>query len=134
MMHITNWKQEFLLLSRYAGSGAVNTIVGFICIFSAMAIGFSPSSSNVIGYSVGLLLGFLFSKKFVFHSNGNFISQGVRYLIAFIFCFLCNFLMLQFALYFGVHVVFSQFIAAITYAALMYLSARLFIFNEVIEG
>ena len=133
-MRLNNWKYETLLLMRYAGSGALNTIVGFICIFSAMAKGFSPSSSNIIGYSVGLVLGFLFSKNFVFRSDGYFVPKGVRYLIAFVFCFLCNFLMLQFTLYFGVNVIVSQFIAAITYTILMYLSSRLFIFNESIEG
>lgn len=128
-MRINDWKQEILFLTRYAGSGALNTLGGFICIFSAMAIGFSPISSNVIGYGVGFLLGFIFTKKFVFRSNGDFVVEGVRYLLSFIFCFLCNLLILQLALYFGVDAIVSQFIAAFTYTTLMYLSSRLFIFN-----
>lgn len=133
-MRVGDWKQEILLLMRYAGSGAVNTVVGFICIFSAMALGFSPISSNVIGYGVGFLLGFVFSKQFVFRSNGDFVAEGVRYLVAFVTCFLCNLLMLQLALYFGVNAVVSQFVAAVTYTALMYLLSRLFIFDKGIGG
>lgn len=133
-MHLNNWKYEILLFRRYAGSGTINTIVGFICIFSATAIGFSPIFSNIIGYSVGLSLGFLFSKNFVFRSDGDFFVKGVRYLVAFVFCFICNFLLLQFALYYGAHVIIAQLISTATYTTLMYLSLRLFIFNEAIEG
>jgi putative flippase GtrA len=133
-MRIGDWRKEVLLLSRYAGSGAINTVVGFICIFSAMAIGFSPIYSNVIGYGVGFLLGFVFSKKFVFRSNGDFVAEGIRYLLAFVSCFLCNLFMLKLALYFGVHAVVSQLFAAITYTILMYLLARLFIFDTTLRG
>ena len=133
-MRIGEWKHEILILTRYAGSGAVITLVSLICIFSAMAIGLSPVSSNVIGYCVGFLLGFVSSKKFVFRSSGDFVAKSIRYLFAFVFCFLCNLLMLQLALYFDVNAVTSQFIAAVTYTTLMYLSVRLFIFNTAIGG
>ena len=129
LIHMNDWNKEILILTRYAGSGVVNSLVGLICIFSAMAIGFSPTSSNFIGYGVGFLLGFIFSKKFVFRSNGDFVGEGVRYLLFFVSCFFCNLLILQLALYYGVNVVVSQLIAAVTYTSLMYLSSRLFIFN-----
>ncbi len=128
-MLIDNCRHEILLLSRYAGIGVLNTAVSFACIFSSMAIGFSTISSNAIGYGVGFLLGLVFSKKFVFFSNGNFLVEGIRYLFCFVFCFLCNLLILQLALHVGVHPVISQFIAAISFSIFMYLSSRLFIFN-----
>jgi putative flippase GtrA len=134
VIHMNDWNKEILILKRYAGSGIVNSLVGLVCIFSAMAIGFSPTFSNFIGYGVGFLLGFIFSKKFVFRSNGDFVGEGVRYSLFFVSCFFCNLLMLQLALYFDVNVLVSQLIAAVTYTSLMYLSSRLFIFNAKSGG
>jgi len=134
VMHMNDWNKEILIFIRYAGSGVLNSVVGLICIFSAMSIGFSPTSSNFIGYGVGFLLGFIFSKKFVFRSNGDFVAESFRYLLFFVSCFFCNLLMLQLTLYFGVNAVVSQLIAAVTYTSLMYLSSRLFIFNAKSGG
>ena len=73
-----------------------------------MAIGFSPVVSNVAGYAVGLMLGFVLSKKFVFRSNGRFVAESVRYLIAFIISFLFNLLVLHLSLaYLNIHAVTS---------------------------
>ena len=131
--HLTfnRWK-EVAYLTRYAGSGVINSIVGFIVIFSAMALGFSPMVSNVIGYVVGFTLGFVLSKKFVFRSNGHFIPESVRYLVAFVISFLFNFLVLRLALnYLNFHVVASQVAAAVGYTLLMYILTRRFVFGTM---
>jgi putative flippase GtrA len=77
-----DWWKEIAYLTRHAGNGVINTIVGFIVIFSAMSMGFSPIVSNVAGYAVGFVLGFVISKKFFFRSNGHFVTESIRYLIA----------------------------------------------------
>jgi len=121
---------EAAYITRYTGSGVVNTIIGFIVILSAMAMGFSPMVSNVAGYAVGFMLGFVFSKKFVFRSNGHFVSESVRYLIAFIISFLFNLLVLHLALaYLNIHAVTSQVVAAVSYTVLMYILTRLYVFD-----
>lgn len=123
---------EAAYITRYTGSGAVNTIVGFIVILSAMALGFSPIISNIAGYAVGFTLGFVLSKKFVFRSEGHFVAESVRYLIAFIISFLFNLLVLRIAItYFDVHAIVSQVFAAISYTMLMYILTRFFVFSTV---
>ena len=120
-----------MYIARYTGSGVVNTIVGFIVIFSAMALGFSPTVSNVVGYAVGFTLGFVLSKKFVFRSNGHFVWESVRYLIAFVISFLSNLLVLHLALdYLNIHAVTAQIAAAVSYTVLMYVLTRLFVFGK----
>lgn len=122
---------EATYMTRYAGSGVVNSIVGFIVIFSAMALGFSPEISNVAGYAVGFMLGFVLSRKFVFRSNGHFVGESVRYLFAFIISFLFNLFVLHIAITnFYVHAVISQLIAAVCYTSLMYVLTRLFVFQQ----
>ena len=126
----SDWRKEATYITRYAGSGLINTIVGFIVILSAMALGFSPMVSNVAGYAVGFTLGFVLSKKFVFRSNGHFVAESIRYLIAFVISFLLNLLVLRLALmYLDFNVVASQAIAAVAYTLLMYILTRLFVFS-----
>ena len=123
----SRWK-EGEYLARYAGSGVINTIIGFIVIFSVMALGFTPIVSNIAGYAVGFTLGFVLSKKFVFRSNGHFVAESVRYLFAFVISFLCNLFVLRLALSLNFHAVVAQVAAAISYTLLMYILLRLFVF------
>lgn len=125
----SNWWNEAAYLTRYAGSGVMNSIAGFIVIFSAMALGFSPIISNVAGYAVGFIFGFVLSKKFVFRSDGHFVAESIRYLIAFVISFLFNLGILHLALNLNVHVVASQVAAAVSYTLLMYMLIRLFVFS-----
>lgn len=128
----SNRRKEVAYLTRYVGSGVINSIIGFIVIFSAMAVGFSPIVSNVIGYAVGFTLGFVLSKKFVFRSSGHFIPESVRYLVAFVISFLFNLLVLRLALnYLNFHVMASQFTAAVGYTLLMYILTRQFVFDTL---
>lgn len=126
---VSNWSKEVAYITRYAGSGVVNTIVGFVVIFSAMALGVSPMVSNVAGYVVGFMLGFVLSKKFVFRSNGHFVGESIRYLIAFVLSFLFNVSILHLSLNSNFHPVFSQIAAAVGYTMLMYLLTRIFVFS-----
>jgi len=126
---------EAAYIARYSGSGVVNTILGFVVIFSAMALGFSPVVSNVAGYAVGFTSGFVLSKKFVFRSSGHFVAESVRYVIAFVISFLFNLLVLHLALtYFDLHAVISQIVAAVSYTMLMYILTRVYVFDTTATG
>ena len=121
---------EAVYVTRYAGSGVINTTIGFIVIFVAMAVGFSPVISNVSGYAVGFTLGFILSKKFVFGSNGRYMAEALRYLVAFIISFLVNLIVLQLALaYFQIHAIISQLAAAGSYTLFMYIMMRVYVFG-----
>jgi putative flippase GtrA len=87
--------------------------------------------SNVAGYAVGFTLGFVLSKKFVFRSNGHFVTESVGYLLAFVVSFLLNLLVLRLGLiYLNLHAVLAQFIAAIVYTLTMYVLTRLLVFGS----
>ncbi|OIR06741.1 GtrA-like protein [mine drainage metagenome] len=127
---MSRWREESAFLTRYAGSGALNTLVGFSVIFLLMALGVSPFIANIGGYVVGFAMGFALSKKFVFRSNGHFVVESIRYLIAFLLCFALNFLVLRLTLtLLHWNVVFAQFGAAATYTLSMYLLSRWFVFG-----
>jgi putative flippase GtrA len=125
-----NVAREAAYLTRYAGSGVINTIVGFVVIFLAMAIGFSPIMSNIAGYAVGFTLGFLLSKNFVFRSDGHFLAESIRYLVAFFVAFLFNLFVLQLVLNtLEFSVLVAQISAAASYTLLMYILTRTFVFD-----
>jgi putative flippase GtrA len=95
-----------------------------------MGLGASPVLANVCGYLVGLVLGFMVSKKLVFRSQGHFTSEGLRYLAAFLVCFLINLIVLKLCLdSFHWHPVLAQCVAAVTYTAIMYLLSRFLVFK-----
>jgi len=125
---MSRWRSESALLTRYAGSGALNTIAGFAVIFALMALGFSPYIANIGGYLVGFILGFVVSKKFVFRSNGHFVGESIRYLIAFLICFSLNLMALNLALT-QINAFAAQIIAAVIYTGSMYLFTRWFVFS-----
>lgn len=114
---------------RYAGSGSLNTLTGFAVIFLLMWLGVSPFWANVGGYTAGFILGFMLTKKFVFRSNGHFVAESIRYLIAFIVSFLVNLLALRLSLYeMEFNAPAAQIVAAGSYTLTMYFLTRFFVF------
>ena len=132
---MSNWQIESAYIGRYAGSGALNTLVGFSAIFLLMALGVSPILANISGYLLGLVLGFFLTKKIVFRSKGHITSEGLRYLGAFLICFVINLFVLEFALSaLRWNPVFAQLLAAATYTVIMYLLTRLLVFRSGIKS
>jgi len=127
---MSRWRSESAYLGRYAGSGALNTVTGFAVIFALMALGFSPYIANIGGYLVGFILGFVVSKKFVFRSNGHFVGESIRYLVAFLICFCLNLVALQIALTtLNIRALLAQLLAAVVYTISMYMLTRWFVFS-----
>lgn len=128
---MSRWRSESAYLSRYAGSGVLNTIAGFSVIFLLMALGVSPFIANIGGYLFGLILGFFVSKKLVFRSEEHITTEGIRYLAAFIACFVMNLLVLQFSLsVLRWSTISAQLLATAVYTITMYLLIRLLVFRS----
>lgn len=101
-------------------------------IFALMSLGLSPYIANVGGYMVGFILGFVVSKKFVFRSNGHFVGESIRYLVAFLICFFLNLATLKISLT-HFNALSAQLIAAAVYTGTMYLFTRCFVFHSGIQ-
>lgn len=128
---MSRWNAESIYIRRYVGSGSINTMIGFAVIFLLMWLGSSPFLANVAGYTVGFILGFVLTKKFVFRSDGHYVAESFRYLIAFAISFLVNLLVLHISLgAIKLHVVAAQVVAAGSYTLLMYLLTRFFVFRH----
>lgn len=127
---MSKWRSESTLAVRYLGSGVLNTVAGFAVIFALMAVGVSPMVANVSGYAVGFVLGFVVSKRFVFRSDGQLVAESLRYVAAFLVCFLLNLLVLSFALNeLHLNQLLAQVLAAISYTISMYGLTRHIVFR-----
>jgi putative flippase GtrA len=128
---MSRWRNETSYVERYIGVGAVNTLIGFSVIFSLMGLGLPPFLANLLGYTVGLLLGFFVSKKIVFRSKGHVNKEAVRYISAFLFSWLLNILILQAALQtMQWNSYLAQVFGAVAYTVAMYLLSRWFVFDS----
>jgi putative flippase GtrA len=128
---MSKWRAESSYIFRYLGSGVANTLLGFAVIFTLTLTGVSALWANASGYAVGFVTGFILSKKFVFHSNGRFVSESFRYLLAFVVAFSLNLVVLELCLHLASFPPMgAQIVATGTYTFFMYIFTRFLVFTS----
>jgi putative flippase GtrA len=71
------------LIARFGLAGLLNTAIGFAVIAVLDAgLGLPPALANAAGYAVGMAVGFVLNRGFVFRSRTALPAAGLRYLIA----------------------------------------------------
>jgi putative flippase GtrA len=83
--------RQVWILVRFGLAGLVNTAVGF-SIIAALDLGLhvAPHLANAAGYAVGVAIGFVLNRGFVFKSDGHIGRTGVKYLVAVAVAFVAN--------------------------------------------
>jgi len=119
--------------SRFLLIGAFNTLLGWIIIFGGMyLLGMSPEASNVLGYSIGLLVSFVLNRTFIFRSSGRPSGELARFLAVFLLAFGANlatlFVLVRF---FFVHEAASQLVAGVVYVISSYALNKNFVFQKM---
>jgi putative flippase GtrA len=131
--------REIGLIARFGAAGVLNTGVGLaVIVLLDPVLGLPPALANAVGYAVGVVLGFVLNRSFVFRSGGALPVAGLRYLIAFAVAFGLN----QAALYAAGRAlgqgafrhVAAQLIAMAVYSATLYLICRLWVFRPGVGG
>lgn len=77
------------LCIRFAFAGALNTLIGLAVILTLdLGLNLTPAVANVIGYAVGLLVGWRLQRQFVFRSDAGGWGTKAKYVatIAAAFC------------------------------------------------
>ncbi|WP_443080973.1 GtrA family protein [Uliginosibacterium sp. H1] len=120
---------------RYVLVGFLNTAVGYSVIFGLMyGAGWSPESSNLAGYLVGMVVSFTVNRRFTFRSNGAWRSQFVRFLVVFVVAYLSNLLILvALVRVLGVHEAVSQIVSGGVYVVSAFLMNKCFVFSSNYE-
>jgi putative flippase GtrA len=83
--------RQLWILVRFGVAGAINTAVG-LSIIEGLDLVFhvEPHLANAVGYAVGIAIGFVLNRGFVFKSDGHIGRTGAKYLIAVAIGFLAN--------------------------------------------
>jgi putative flippase GtrA len=76
---------------RYLIVGGINTAVGLGVIYACMAIfGLNNVRSNLIGYTVGVLVSFVLNRSWTFAHGGAMLPALARFLAVLIVAYLAN--------------------------------------------
>ena len=94
-------------------------------------LGLSPIASNVLGYSIALVVSFILNRTFTFRSTGRQSSEMLRFLIVFAIAFGANLAVLYVLVeYLFIHEALSQIFAGIFYVAISYLMNKYLVFRR----
>jgi len=129
-------REQIGLLARFGLAGLVNTAVGFaVVVVLDPGLGVPPAMANAVGYLVGMAVGFILNRGFVFRSSHGVPASGLRYAIAAIAAFVLNQVVLRLAgaaLGAGAaqHAA-AQLCAMATYSVALFLACRFWVFRAV---
>lgn len=120
---------------RFIIVGIINTIVGLSIIFLALYAGLGNFSSNILGYSCGLISAYFLNKHFVFRVKNSNLNRHelFLFLIVFILSYITNIIVLYALLHFGAHAYVAQTFAMITYSIFNFLLNKFLTFKKVLE-
>jgi putative flippase GtrA len=84
------------LVARFGLAGLVNTVIGFTVI-AGLDVGLhvSPPLANAAGYLIGMGVGFVLNRRFVFKSQAAARATAPRYIVVVIVAFALNQLILR---------------------------------------
>lgn len=101
-------------LIKYLIVGVINTLVTLTCIFLLMKFGFGIYYSNIIGYVLGVILGFLLNTAFTFNKKISF-DRTLKYCLAIGICYLLNLMVITYLLYFNLNEYLIQLLGMVVY-------------------
>ena len=115
---------------RFAAVGVLNTFVGYAIIVAALSLGASDYVANALGYSAGLLLGFILHRGWSFGGKG---EQGrraaIRYGLAFGLAYSANIAVVSLGRRLGmIDLPVTHLVAMASYSLVFFLLARYYVF------
>jgi len=82
-------------LGRYGLVGVIRLLIGVIFIFIPYNLwGVNYILCNVVGYSIGLIVGFILHKRWVFKSKENWNKEAIPYFVTFGIAYIINMILL----------------------------------------
>ena len=121
---------EATRLLRFAAVGLLNTALGYTIILVALAFGCGDIVSNILGYTGGLILGFILNSRWTFSSVTRLRNGTVlRYALSFAIAYGANLGVVLTALSFGVaNNPWVHLLGICIYSVLFYLASSWFVF------
>ncbi|MHC8343377.1 GtrA family protein [Pseudomonas sp. RT6P73] len=128
MKHLTRRKSLRQIFS-YMLIGALTNLAGYGLYILLTYFGNTPKITMSILYSAGAIIGFFANRRFTFGHDGHIGSAGVRYLLAQLFGYFLNFVLLViFVDWVGFAHQIVQAIAIVVVAIFLFIVSRAFVF------
>jgi putative flippase GtrA len=121
-----------LQLFRYGLVGIVTNLALYCFYLLITYLGIEPKKAMTISYITGAFIGFIGHRQWTFSHNGALLGSGARYVIAHLFGYLINFLiLLTFVDTLGYSHQWVQAAAIIVVAGFLFVTFRYFVFPKV---
>lgn len=120
-----------LQLIRYGLVGVVSNAVIYFVYLLITYFGVEPKNAMTMVYIIGATIGFIGNRKWTFAHCGNYTSAALRYVLAHLFGYLLNFLILfTFVDRLGYAHQWIQGVAIIIVAGFLFIIFKYFVFRE----
>ncbi|BAN36686.1 hypothetical protein SCD_n02887 [Sulfuricella denitrificans skB26] len=121
-------------LIRYGLVGVASNLTIYFVYLLVTYRGVEPKTAMTLVYVIGAFIGFVGNKKWTFAHRGDSISTVLRYVLAHLFGYLFNFLILfTFVDRLGYAHQWVQAVAIIIVAGLLFMVFKYFVFRESIK-
>lgn len=119
-------------LARFVIVGLANTFTGLLLIFACKGLlGMGDIASNLLGYGVGILLGFLLNKRWTFEDVGRVGPTFARYLAVLALAYIANLATTLYAIdILHLNSYLAQAVGIVPYTMAGYLGSRCFVFTQ----
>jgi len=118
-------------LIRYGLVGIVSNLTIYFVYLLITYLGVEPKKAMTLVYIVGASIGFIGNRKWTFAHRGNFSSAALRYVLAHLFGYLLNFLILfTFVDRLGYAHQWVQAVAIIIVAGFLFIVFKYFVFRK----
>lgn len=117
---------------RYGLIGVLNTLITLGIIFAAIYwFDAPPLLANAIGYAIGFCCGYLFNRLWTFRSEAPLRRSAVRYVIAALFAYALNALVIHFGIaWAGISEYAIQPVGAVVYTVSLFVLSRMWVFHD----
>ena len=131
-------REVAMLVSRYLSVGLLNTVISLAIIMGLdRGLHADPQLANLCGYAVGIMSGFVLSRRFVFRSRSSSRATAPKYLLT----VLCGFCLNQLALFEARQALaglpFAHLLAQLcgmaSYTVSVFLACRFWVFRTPID-
>jgi putative flippase GtrA len=118
-------------LIRYGLVGVVSNLIIYFVYLLITYLGVEPKTAMTLVYIIGASIGFIGNRKWTFAHRGDFTSAALRYVLAHLFGYLLNFLILfTFVDRLGYAHQWVQAVAIIIVAGFLFIVFKNFVFRE----
>lgn len=118
-------------LARYIFVGIINTIIGYLVIFSFMFGGINPEFSNFLGYIIVIIVSYFLNKSYTFKSQNSHSKELPKFLFSMSFAYVLNLLTLMVCYrFFEINVYVSQILAGGVYTMSGYILSKIWVFKK----